>query len=74
MLPTLLARRGEAPYVDDVSASRSLSSVSLPSKRMELLHALGAELPLLLVARGESETPIVPTFADLELLLSMEEA
>lgn len=52
----------------------SLSSVSLSSSRIELLHALGAELPLLLVARGESETPIVPTFADLELPLLMEEA
>lgn len=52
----------------------SLSSVSLSSRRIELLHALGAELPLLLVARGESETPIVPTLADLELPLLMEEA
>ena len=62
-----------ASYDETISVESSLSSVSLSSRRIELLHALGAELPLLLVARGESETPVVPAFVDLELPLFMEE-
>ncbi|KAK9215215.1 hypothetical protein WN944_007219 [Citrus x changshan-huyou] len=51
-----------------------MSSSSLPSKIKELLLALGSELALLLVARGESVTLTVLLFVDPDLTLYMEEA
>lgn len=52
----------------------SLSSISLPSIKNELLLTLGSELAVLLVARGESQTLKVLLFVDPDLTLYMEEA
>lgn len=58
------------------SLPRSMYSISLPFKPQELLLTLCSELELasLLVARPESEAPVVLSFVDSDLTLYTEEA